>query len=60
MNTKKVVDWIKIKNYKDNSRNLSALVGLKRTNTILGRLISQIILYMRNGRQKYSKYVTEF
>jgi len=38
MNTKKVVDWIKLKNYKDNSRNLSALEGLKRTNSILSKI----------------------
>ena len=38
MNTKKVVDWIKVKNYKDHSRNMSALTGLKRSNKILSRI----------------------
>ncbi len=36
MKTRKVVDWIRMKNFKEHSRNMSALVGLKRVNKILG------------------------
>jgi hypothetical protein len=37
--SRKVVDWIKYKNIKDASTNISALKGLKRVNRILSRFI---------------------
>jgi hypothetical protein len=50
MKTKKVIDWMKYKNYKDHSRNFSALTGLQRVNKILGRgiklTISGLLLYI--------------
>jgi hypothetical protein len=39
MKTKKVIDWIRFQNIRDNSRNFTALKGLSRVNKILSFLL---------------------
>jgi len=39
MKSKKVIDWIKLNNIKQNAINISALDGLKRRNRILKKII---------------------
>ena len=39
MKTKKVVDWIKFNNIKENSINFSALPGLKHRNNLIIKII---------------------
>jgi hypothetical protein len=41
---KRVVDYIKLKNYADASINSSALVGLRRTNKILSNSVKFVLL----------------
>jgi hypothetical protein len=45
MKSKKVIDWIKFNNIKENSVNLSALDGLKRRNIILRKTIKYSIVF---------------
>lgn len=44
MNTKKVINWIKVKNIQDNSINFSALKGLSRINKTMKTFIALIVL----------------
>ena len=44
MKSKKVIDWIKFNNIKENSINFSALDGLKRRNNILRKTIKYSIV----------------
>jgi hypothetical protein len=55
--TRKVVDWIKYQNIKENTKNYSALKGLKRVNTFLTRSIKYGVLafFIGYGCYKYYK-----
>jgi hypothetical protein len=54
---KRVIDWIKFKNLKDNSVNYSAMTGLKRINKILSRFIKFGVLglFLSLGAIKFYK-----
>lgn len=53
MKSKKVVDWIKFNNIKENSINLSALDGLKKRNEILRKFIKYSIVFGIAGYTSY-------
>jgi hypothetical protein len=58
-NQKRVVDWIKYKNIKDNSLNNSALEGLSRRNKILKGIIKSMFVFTILGYNGYN-YINEF
>jgi len=59
MKSKKVIDWIKFNNIKENSVNLSALDGLKRRNNILRKSIKYSIVLGILGYTSYY-YLNEY
>jgi len=59
MKSKRVIDWIKFHNIKQNAINLSALDGLKKRNQILRKIIKYSIFCGILGYSSYY-YINEF